>query len=113
MPYLKLQTNIRIEDKNRWMVDTTAMLGEMLGKSTAYIMVAVEDGATMMFAGSGEPLAFVELKSIGLPESEASGFATKLCSHLEKTLGIPPGRVYIEFTDVQRAMFGWNGKTFG
>ena len=113
MPYLKLQTNITVENKKQWMEGATSLLSDMLGKSQNYIMIAVEDGADMLFAGSDTPLAFMELKSIGLPESRAAAFSEKLCEHIRETLGIPPDRVYIEFTDVNRAMFGWKGKTFG
>jgi hypothetical protein len=36
----------------------------------------------------------------------------KICSYIEEELGVPPDRVFIDFRDLERNMFGWNGKTF-
>ncbi len=113
MPYLKIQTTVKIEDKKQWMTEATSLLSDILGKPTGYIMIAVEDEKEMMFAENTEPLAFAELKSIGLPENETKKLSASICDFIEKTLGITPGRIYIEFTNAQRHMFGWNGSTFG
>jgi hypothetical protein len=32
---------------------------------------------------------------------------------LNDSLGIPPDRVYLNFTDVGAGHWGWNGSTFG
>ena len=42
-------------------------------------MVSVETIATMQFAGTEEPLAYLELKSIGLPKTITSSASRALC----------------------------------
>lgn len=112
MPYLKIQTNVKIKNKNQWMSETTSRLSDMLSKPSQYIMVAVSDHMDMMFAGTTDPLAFMELKSIGLPENETKTLSAKICNLIGKTLDIPGDRMYIEFSNAQRHMFGWNRSTF-
>ncbi|MGD8630473.1 MAG: phenylpyruvate tautomerase MIF-related protein, partial [Gammaproteobacteria bacterium] len=58
------------------------------------------------------PLAYLELKSIGLPESRTADLSRALCEMLADAAGIDPDRVYIEFTDAPRKMWGWNSGTF-
>ncbi len=112
MPYLKIQTNIKIENKNQLLTDATAFLSELLGKPVQYIMIVVEHKMEMKFAGTDGPLAFLELKSIGLPENETTILSGKICDFIQETINIPKERVYIEFFNAHRHMFGWNGKTF-
>ncbi|MEJ2141681.1 MAG: phenylpyruvate tautomerase MIF-related protein, partial [Gammaproteobacteria bacterium] len=83
-----------------------------LGKPENYVMVAIEPPVPMSFAGNTEPTAYLELKSIGLPESKTQGLSQALCTLIENTTGIRKDRIYIEFADAPRAMWGWNGGTF-
>jgi phenylpyruvate tautomerase PptA (4-oxalocrotonate tautomerase family) len=112
MPVLKVQTNVDIEDKDVFMQEATALLSEVLGKPAQYIMVIPEPGTDMLFAGSREPAAYVELKSISLPEDETAEISAALCTFLESRLGVPQNRMYIEFSNAERHLFGWNGGTF-
>jgi len=41
-----------------------------------------------------------------------SDFSRQTCDFLQRELKISPSRVYIEFVDLARDMFGWNGGTF-
>jgi hypothetical protein len=41
-----------------------------------------------------------------------AGLSRALCDFLKAELGIEPERVYIEFWDINKKMFGWNGGTF-
>jgi len=114
MPYLKIQTNITPDTATREKLlrDLSKSVAEQLGKSERYVMVAIEAGAPMIFAGDAGPLAYLELKSIGLPEANTASFSAALCSLVEKELGIPGDRIYIEFADAERHMWGWNNATF-
>jgi phenylpyruvate tautomerase len=113
MPYLKIQTNKEITDKSLLMKEMTDLLMNLLGKPEKYIMIAVEPLTTMLFGGSDEPAAFIELKSIGLPSDATAELSEAICNLLNQHLDIPPDRIYIEFSDAPRNMFGWNGGTFG
>ena len=112
MPLLKVQTNQEVADKKKIMKEATDLLSRVLSKPSQYIMVIIEDNVSMMFATSDLPLAYVELKSIGLPESHTPNISAELCRFLEDNIGVPQNRIYIEFADAKRNMFGWNGGTF-
>jgi phenylpyruvate tautomerase PptA (4-oxalocrotonate tautomerase family) len=112
MPVLKVQTNAEFADKQKFMDDATELLSNVLLKPSRYIMVMIETNDEMMFANSKDPLAYVELKSIGLPEDTTSFVSEKLCSFIEDELKVPKDRIYIEFANAKRNMFGWNGGTF-
>jgi len=75
-------------------------------------MIRISDSDAMSFAGTTEPLAYVELKSLGLSSSQTAQLSDTLCSFIERKLGIAPARTYIEFASPERAMFGWNKGTF-
>jgi phenylpyruvate tautomerase PptA (4-oxalocrotonate tautomerase family) len=114
MPLLKIQTNAGIPEQQRVPLTErlSAALAGMLGKPERYVMVALEHNPDMLFAGNRDPLAYLELKSIGLPAQRTKEFSALLCDLVSRELDIPPDRVYIEFSDAPRAMWGWNGGTF-
>lgn len=89
------------------------MVARELGKPESYVMTQFEQLETMTFGGSDEDACFLQLKSIGLPESKTSSLSESLCAFIEAELAIPKERVYIEFVDAPRAMWGFNGSTFG
>jgi len=112
MPYLSVKTNAKVTDEAELLTRLSQQAAKMLGKPESYVMVYIASGAVMMFAGSTEPLAYVELKSLGLSKDETASFSAGLCALLQDELGIDPGRIYIEFSGPERYMWGWNGGTF-
>jgi phenylpyruvate tautomerase len=114
MPFLKIQTNQRLSESDARSLASQASISVagLLGKPEAYVMVSVEYNAAMQFAGTDEPLAYLELKSIGLPQSITASTSRALCDLIAKETGIATNRMYIEFTDAPRHMWGWNGDTF-
>ena len=114
MPYLKIQTNAVIDEAagKALLSAASALTAEQLGKPESYVMVALEPPVPMLFAGNDEPLAYLELKSIGLPEAKTEQLSQALCQLMQDSLGVSQDRVYIEFADAPRAMWGWNGATF-
>lgn len=114
MPTLRILTNAEVPSAERKNLlerasETTAA---MLGKPESYVMVSLEEGRPMLFAGSPAPAAYLELKSLGLPEADTPRYSRTLCDLVLETLNIPPERVYIEFANPPRHLFGWNGGTF-
>ena len=75
------------------------------------MMVSAETPVAMLFAGTDSPCAFLELRGIGLPESEAGKLSQLLCG-LAIPHGIPKDRVYINFADIPPSLWGWNRETF-
>lgn len=114
MPLLKIQTNKPLDTvagKSLAAAASTSVAG-MLGKPERYVMVSVEHNPAMLFGGDDAPLAYLELKSIGLPENRTAQFSATLTDLVEQQLGIPAERVYIEFADALRHLWGWDGGTF-
>lgn len=114
MPYLKIQTNQALDETAQLslMEKASATVARQLGKPENYVMVTIQPAQAMIFAGSGGPLAYLELKSIGLPETATKDLSDCLCTLVAKELNIEKNRTYIEFSDAPRHMWGWNGGTF-
>ena len=114
MPYLSITTNASLDRDSAAELaqNLSAFAAELLGKPEAYVMAAVSTNAAMTFAGSDAPTAFIELRSIGLPENQCNAFAASISDFIHSALGIESGRVFIDFHDLQRSRFAWNGKTF-
>ncbi len=114
MPYLIIRTNQPVPEQagKQLLTKATGLVAEQLGKSEQYVMVSLEPVAAMLFAGSNAPLAYIELKSIALPEQKVPALSETLCSLLEQEIHVPKERIYIEFTNAARHMWGWNGTTF-
>jgi phenylpyruvate tautomerase len=114
MPLLKITTNSEIEPARRpaLLEAASERVAALLGKPERYVMVTLERNPDMIFAGSNAALAYLELKSIGLPADRTAEFSRSLCELLAQQLEIPADRVYIEFSDAERHLWGWNSATF-
>ncbi len=114
MPVLMIQTNATLNQaaKSGFLQQASSTVASMLGKPERYVMVILEHNPDMLFSGTDTPFAYLELKSIGLPSSRTGEFSAILSSLLREHLNIPADRIYIEFADAQRHMWGWNSGTF-
>lgn len=114
MPYLLIQTNVAVAEAERAKIlaEASRTVADMLGKPENYVMIALRAGESLLFAGSDTPAAYLELKSIGLPETESGHFSTVLCDFVSNALNIPVSRIYIEFNAAPRHLWGWNKTTF-
>lgn len=113
MPLLSITTNISDTRSEQTLLrQASAEVAKMLGKPESYVMVKLEHNPHMLFAGSNAPLAYLELKSINLPAERTTELSQTLCSLMQATLAIDAERVYIEFANAERHMWGWNSVTF-
>ncbi|MEC4748654.1 phenylpyruvate tautomerase MIF-related protein [Methylomicrobium sp. Wu6] len=114
MPYLKLNTNVAIEDSQspKLLSQLSQLVAKETGKPERYVLVELNAEKAMLFAGSSDPLAFLECKSIGLSAKQAKSLSAALSQLLWTTLTIPPERIYIEFSNCPAEFWGWNGSTF-
>lgn len=114
MPLLKIHTNVEREpgDSQPSLLRASKLVAERLGKPEKYVMVVIVPGMPMAFAGTEAPAAYLELKSIGLPETRTIELSAALCELMYEDFGVRPERVYIEFADAEPHMWGWNGQTF-
>jgi len=112
MPLLTLETNVSISETSGLVKQLSQTVAETLGKPERYVMVSLRENHNMLFAGSSDPLAYLELKSIGLPEERTTEISALLCTLVSGNLGISSDRIYIEFANAERHMWGWNKATF-
>ena len=113
MPYLKLNTNVSINNKTELLKTCSKLIAEKTGKPENYVMVEINEANSLIFAGSDAPAAYLECKSIGLRESQTKPLSSALAQLLNTQLNIEPSRIYIEFQDAPASFWGWNGSTFG
>jgi len=112
MPLLSLKTNIVIDNKQKLAVSLSSKVAELLHKPERYVMVYLEDQQTLVFGGSDDAAIYMELKSINLPESETTQLSSALSELTCEQLLVKQDRIYIEFNNAERHMWGWNGATF-
>jgi phenylpyruvate tautomerase len=114
MPYVKIKTNRIIDETtgNQLIERTSAAVAKALSKPERYVMVDLSLNPCMLFSGTRNACAYVELKSIGLSESHTRDLSHAVCTLLGAELEIAPDRIYIEFMDVPRKFWGWNNSTF-
>jgi phenylpyruvate tautomerase PptA (4-oxalocrotonate tautomerase family) len=114
MPYLMIKTNQCLDEARlaRLLKEASRTAAAALGKPESYVMVAVETNTPMLFGGSDAPLAYLELKSLGLPESRTADLSAALTETISAELNVEKDRIYIEFADAARHMWGWKGGTF-
>ena len=114
MPYFKLETNQNLDDASaeKLSKDMSSFLSGLLGKPERVIMVSVCHSITMMFNEKTSPVAYVEMKSIGLTQDKCTEYSSAICDFFEKALRIPVDRIYIDFVAIDGKMFGWNKQTF-
>ncbi len=114
MPLLKVTSNASADNVQSTDIPSqlSRAVAELLGKPESYVMVIVEQNTNMSFAGSNDPLAFLELKSLGLPEDKTKEFSENLCLLIQDLFNIPANRIYIEFSSPDRHLWGWDKRTF-
>ncbi len=115
MPLLKLETTVALsnEMKNAVLASLSKIVAGTIGKPEQYVMVVINPAAMLMSGKPGDA-AFVDIRSIGgLGDDVNRRLSQKIGSLLSESLGVPPDRIYLNFTDVPAANWGWNGDTFG
>jgi phenylpyruvate tautomerase len=92
----------------------SSLLARELGKPERYVMVGLAPRLEMSFAGSREPACYAELKNVGeLEQDKVEHLSEVLCDAIAKALAVPRDRIYIEFTNADGALWGFDGGTFG
>ena len=115
MPLLTLQPSVRLSNQQRHdlLAPLSKVIAECIGKPERYVMVTVGE-QVMMMAGSDQPAAFADIRSIGGLNREVNRKLSEgVCRVLQDQLGISPDRVYLGFTSVSAENWGWDSGTFG
>ena len=114
MPLLSVETNALVsEEQQRSFIKAASQtVAEILGKPESYVMVKLTQNQNMLFAGNDDALAHLKLKSLGLPEDKTQQYSASLCEIVNQHLNVNTDRIYIEFSNPPRHMWGWNKTTF-
>lgn len=116
MPLIKVQTSVSAPEKSdveAMLKQLSASLAKHLGKPESYVMTAFEPDVAMTFAGTTDPVCYIEIKSVGtMNPTQTKAMSQDFCQKVNQALGVPTNRTYIEFADAKGAMWGWNGSTF-
>lgn len=114
MPLLTLRTNqtLNSDDSQSLLTELSKQVATMLNKPESYVMVIIQDQQSMIFGGNEQPCALLELKSLGLPEQQCGDYSATLCKLIHQQLNIDTRRIYIEFSNPERHLWGWDEKTF-
>lgn len=112
MPLLQINTNVSIKNCNTFAQDASRIVAGMLNKPESYVMVIVNAETSLIFGGSDDGAAHLQLKSLDLDESMTVDYSTHLCAFIQNTLSIKPSRIYIEFSSPERHLWGWDSNTF-
>ena len=85
MPYFKIETNQRLDESGaeKLAKDMSSFLSGLLGKPERVIMVSVCHSVTMMFNETTDPVANVEMKSIGLTSDKCPEYSGAICAFFE------------------------------
>ncbi len=114
MPVLLIRTNVARDDEETRCLTAraSAAVAGFLGKPESAMLAGATTGAALAFGGDDGPAAYVELKSIGLTAAQCPELSRQICDFLAKDLGVPPKRIYIEFSAIDGKMFGSDGRTY-
>ena len=94
MPYLLIQTNKGIgeEEQSRLITEASKIVATLLNKPEKYVMVAWTPAPKMTFDNDPNGAAFLEVRSIGIPESGRQQLPGALAKCISEHLGIDADR---------------------
>jgi phenylpyruvate tautomerase PptA (4-oxalocrotonate tautomerase family) len=114
MPYMHVRTNVTATaaQKTELKQEMGRAVALLPGKTERWLMVDVEDGATLFLAGDGDrPLAMVEVELFGRSSPAAyDALTAEVCHIMEKTLAVPGDGVYVKYAEVEH--WGYDGSNF-
>ena len=115
MPYLSIQTNVGLEEEaqKRLLTEASKIVATTLNKPEKYVMVAWTPAPKMTFDRDPNGAAFLELRSIGIPEASRQKLPGALAKCMSDNLGIDADRVYLVMMDVPGKYWAEGEQTFG
>lgn len=116
MPLIRVTSNQSLPSAQAgaFLANLSRVVSELFEKPERWVMTCLDPVATMTFAGSDEPAAYVEVKNIGpLDAALADRVSELVCAAVGQALGVAAHRIYVEMTAADGARWGWDGGTFG
>ena len=116
MPTFILQSNSIPKDNDTLNVlqkHAREIISEEIGKSPQFVLTMISECTQMQFGESSKPCAYAEIKNVGkLDATLTDSLSNRISSMISESLNIEKDRIYIEFQESERHLWGWNGKTF-
>jgi phenylpyruvate tautomerase len=116
MPLLNVYTSAEPPDAARaeaLLKDLSSALARALGKPEAYVMTNLVPRTRMTFGGTLAPACYAELKNVGtFSPADTARLSAELTDRLARGLGVEKDRIYVEFSNAEGHLWGWNGETF-
>jgi phenylpyruvate tautomerase len=115
MPYLLIQSNKTISEteQSRLLGDALKIVAAALNKPEKYVMAAWASSPTMLFDDNTENSVFLDVRSIGIPESARENMPGALAKCMAEHLGVAADRVFLVMTDVPGKYWAQGEQTFG
>ena len=114
MPLLIIRSAAKIDDTavSSMLAASSAKLAALLAQPEDYVMTLFDRANGMTMAGTAEPCCLVEVRSVvNLRSDQTRAVAQAFCLMLGGHLGVPPNRIFLNFTDFSKTMWGFNGST--
>ncbi|PPJ64092.1 phenylpyruvate tautomerase MIF-related protein [Cuspidothrix issatschenkoi] len=100
MPLIKVKTSVSTPEKSQiesLLKVLSAKLAQHTGKPESYVMKAFEAEVPMTFAGTTEPVCYLEIKSVGTMKPEQTkAMSQDFCQEINQFLNVPKNRIYID-----------------
>jgi len=116
MPLVIIRTTVEVPASQRveLLQACSKLAAKQTGKPEAYVMTVLEPPMAMTMAGTAQPACFVEVRGVGaFKPAQTSSMSEAFCALLAQRLGVDSGRIYLNFTGYDGAMWGHDGGTFG
>ena len=112
MPVFRIETNQSLSEEHTaaLMKSSTEMLCRVLEKPKTFMMVYIDSGCSIMFNGTTDPFAFVQLRQFSFKEEQTPDVIKEISTFIEKELSVRPERQYIQLTEIKSKLFGWDAK---
>jgi phenylpyruvate tautomerase len=113
MPYLTIQINTALEDEKQTALLNAAakIVATQSDKPEKSVMTSLSTSARMTFAGEDDPTAFIELRSIGVPDTKRNPLTAALTDLVTRTCEIKADRIFVVLADIQARFWALNGAT--
>eukprot|EP00057_Strongylocentrotus_purpuratus_P001322 XP_001198138.2 PREDICTED: macrophage migration inhibitory factor [Strongylocentrotus purpuratus] len=113
MPALEIFTNVK-EDSipADFFPNLSSVFQKAIGKPEKFICIRLVPNQMMSFAGSTEPCAVANVRSIGNLGLEENKVITQIITAEMTKIGVKADRMYVTFRDLARQDVGWNNTTF-
>jgi hypothetical protein len=106
MPFIRTTTNVNVTKQAA--EEIKAAYGKNIelisGKAECYLMLSISGNVDMAYQGDmATPMAMVEVQLLGKADpTELDNFTSAASRDLNKILGIPESRIYVNYLEYER-----------